>query len=238
MAGYYSRHLSGTRLKEVYDLASPRIRQYLQAEIDHVIDLVTARDRILELGCGYGRALKEIAPHVSRAVGADVSRATVESATLYLREVVNVDLVRMDAARTAFCENSFDAVICIQNGISAFGVDRSTLLAEAIRLARPGGLVLFSTYSPKIWEARLDWFRAQSAAGLVGELDEPRCRAGTIVCKDGFQSFTVSGEEFSELVYGIGQTPRVNEIDGSSVFVEVVKKPRGTDGGKPMPVTP
>jgi len=225
MAGYYSKHLSGARLEEVYELASPRIRRYLRAEISHVVDLVTGMDRVLELGCGYGRALKEIAPHVKRAFGVDVSLPSVEYATSFLRGVANADLACMDAVRTGFRDNSFDAVICLQNGISAFGVSRPTLLAEAVRLARPRGLVLFSSYSPGIWDARLDWFRAQSKAGLVGELDEARCRAGTIVCKDGFQSGTVSGGEFSRLFRSIGQTPRIHEIDESSVFGEVVKKP-------------
>ena len=136
----------------------------------------------------------------------------------------------MDAARTGFRDASFDAVICIQNGISAFGVSRPLLLTEATRLTRDGGLVLFSSYSPRIWEERLEWFRAQSKAGLVGELDESQSRDGTIVCKDGFRSFTVPGEEFSALFRGIGESPIIREIDGSSVFAEVVKS-----GGRPEP---
>jgi len=226
MAGYYPKHLSGARLREVYELASPRVRQYLRAEIGHVVESVTGLDRLLELGCGYGRALKEIAPHVGRAVGADVSHETVQYGTLILRGVPNCDLVCMDAARTGFHDSSFDAVICIQNGISAFGVSRSALLAEAVRTAKSGGRILFSTYSPRIWADRLDWFRAQSRAGLVGELDERHSTAGTIVCRDGFRSETVSGREFSKLFRKVGQRARINEIDGSSVFAEVVKRPK------------
>lgn len=225
MAGYYSKHLSGPRLQEVYALASPRIRQYLQAEIDHVVDRVTGMGRLLELGCGYGRALKEFAPHVGWAVGADAAGSTLAHGTRFLREVANCELVRMNASRTGFRDGAFDAVVCIQNGISAFGVAGPVLVGEAVRLARHGGLVLFSSYSPDIWKERLDWFRAQSTAGLVGELDESRSREGTIVCKDGFRSRTVTGEEFSSLFEAIGQTPQVDEIDHSSIFAGVVKKP-------------
>jgi len=226
MSGYYSKHLSGARLQKVYDLASPRIRQYLRAEIDHVLEAVSGMNLVLELGCGYGRVMKEVAPHVRRVVGADVSGSSLRYAVKFLDDVSNCDLVCTDASRTGLRANSFDPVICIQNGISAFGVGHSTLVAEAVRLARPGGRVLFSSYSPGIWEARLDWFRAQSAAGLVGELDETRCRAGTIICKDGFQSSFVSGDEFSCLFRSIDQPPRIREIDGSSIFAEISKKPK------------
>ena len=52
----------------------------------------------------------------------------------------------MDAAALGFRDRVFDVVVCIQNGISAFKVDRRALIAEAIRVTRPGGSVLFSSY--------------------------------------------------------------------------------------------
>lgn len=224
MANYYSEHLTGARLREVYEVASPRIRQYLEAELSHVVDLVSNLDRVLELGCGYGRALKEIAPRVGRVVGCDIARSTLEYATSFLHQVRNCDLLRMGADRTGFRDDSFDAVLCIQNGISAFRVNPLTLVAEAVRITRKGGLVLFSSYSPGIWEARLEWFRAQSRAGLVGDLDEQLSKSGTIVCRDGFRSTTVTAQDFSTFFEKIGQHAQIREIDGSSVFAEVVKE--------------
>ena len=38
MSEYYSRKLSATRLKQVYEVAFPRITQYLDAELDHVLE--------------------------------------------------------------------------------------------------------------------------------------------------------------------------------------------------------
>lgn len=223
MADYYSKHLSGSRLQEVYEIASPRIRQYLDAELRHVTDLVKGRDKVLDLGCGYGRVLKEMAPHVGRMVGCDVSRSTLAYARSFLQAVENYDLVRMTADRTGFRENSFDGVVCVQNGISAFGVNPTSLVAEAVRVSREGGLIVFSGYSPRIWEVRLEWFRAQSRAGLVGQIDERLSRGGTIVCKDGFRSTTVTGPDFSTLFRKAGQRARILEIDESSIFAEVVK---------------
>jgi SAM-dependent methyltransferase len=226
MGSYYEERLFGSRLQRVYDLASPRIRQYLDAEVRYVIDQAQGASRVLELGCGYGRVLKEVAPHVARIAGNDISRASLELAASHLKAFRNCDLFRMDAIQLAFRDGIFDAVFCIQNGISAFGVDRHRLVAEAVRVAKDGGTILFSSYSPRIWADRLDWFRAQSRAGLVGEIDESRSVDGTIVCKDGFRSTTVGSDEFRALFAELDLAVTVREVDGSSVFARAVKGAR------------
>ena len=37
MPGYYSEKLSAERLQKVYRVATPRVKQYLAAEIDYVL---------------------------------------------------------------------------------------------------------------------------------------------------------------------------------------------------------
>jgi hypothetical protein len=91
-------------------------------------------------------------------------------------------------------------------------------------VAKDGGVILFSSYSPKIWEARLEWFREQSRFGLLGKIDEEKTCDGTIVCRDGFRASTVSGEEFVELFGEFGLDASIVEVDESSVFCKVIKK--------------
>ena len=224
MGGYYRDHLVGADLQRVYELASPRIRQYLRAEIEHVVTQVRGSARVLELGCGYGRVLGEIAPQVGRAVGIDISPGNLRSAESYLREHRNCDVALMDAVRLGFQDAQFDATICVQNGISAFRVDPSRLIAEAIRVTRVGGRVHFSTYSPRIWPDRLEWFRAQARDGLIGALDESQTGNGTIVCLDGLRLTTGSGEKFQALFAEHGQLAQIHEVDQSSVFADVTKR--------------
>lgn len=223
MGGYYEDRLSGERLRRCYEIAPPRIRRYLEAEIEFAVEQVRGLKRVLELGCGYGRILREIAPGVSTAVGCDTSRRSLEFGRTDMGPRGNVALLRTDAARLALASGTFDAVLCLQNGISAFGVDRRRLVAEAVRVTKASGLLLFSSYSPRIWEARLEWFRLQARAGLLGEIDEDRTGHGTIVCKDGFRATTVDGEEFTSLFEGVGLHPELREVDGSSLFCVVTK---------------
>jgi ubiquinone/menaquinone biosynthesis C-methylase UbiE len=221
---YYRHRLSSSKLLKCYQIAPPRIRQYLNAEIQFVMSHVQGAGLVLELGCGYGRAMKAVAPFVSTIVGNDISPESLELAKSYLKPHHNCRLTLMDASSMAFRSNIFDAVFCIQNGISAFGANQKQLVSEATRITKDNGLILFSSYSPKIWHERLNWFKKQSQAGLLGEIDDEKTRNGTIVCRDGFKATTVSPEQFKELFEKLGQEASIVEVDESSVFCKTIKK--------------
>ncbi len=219
---YYVDKLSAERLKHCYEIASPRIQQYLEAEVCHVLDNIHDGDLILELGCGYGRLLHRFAQKTGKVIGIDTSHASLLLAKEMLTTVSNYQVLRMDAVKLAFRDNVFDSVICIQNGISAFHVNQQELIRESIRITKPRGRVFFSSYSEKFWPERLKWFQQQSAAGLLGEIDYEKTRDGTIVCKDGFTATTVRPQEFLTLMAEFDVETRIVEIDESSLFCEIV----------------
>lgn len=218
MSGYYSEKLAADRLEKVYDEAPPRIRRYLEAEVAFVLSRIDKCNSVLDLGCGYGRILPKLASQASLTVGVDTSIASLKTAANRFGDRHGIMLAAMDAGNTAFKSGSFDAVACIQNGISAFGLDRLKLMKEALRVTRSGGVVLFSSYSENFWEDRLDWFRLQAKQGLLGEIDEDATGGGVIICKDGFKAKTVGRTEFETLANDLGLEPEIEEIDGSSLF--------------------
>jgi len=221
MSSYYSRKLSAERLKQVYDLATPRIKQYLESELSHVLEKIRPGDLVLELGCGYGRILPTLAAQAKWVAAIDVSRSSLHFAAVSLRSISNLSLCRMDAANLGFRDHSVDCVVCIQNGISAFHVNPRVLIFESVRVTRRGGHILLSTYSKKFWKERLEWFELQSRAGLVGEIDYEATKDGLIACKDGFTATTLGPEDFSRLTKGIDASVEIEEIDGSSLFCEI-----------------
>jgi 2-polyprenyl-6-hydroxyphenyl methylase/3-demethylubiquinone-9 3-methyltransferase len=221
MRGYYSDRLSADRLRRCYEIAPPAVKAYLEAEIDHVISTLSPGDRVLELGCGYGRVLARLGPHARSLFGIDTSLASLLAAREYLGAASSYRLAGMDATRLGFRDGVFDVVLCIQNGISAFAADKGDLFREAVRVARPGGLVLFSSYAERFWPQRLEWFEAQAAEGLIGPIDRERTRDGVIVCRDGFRATTVGPEEFKELAHSVELQAGVMEVGGSSLFCEL-----------------
>ena len=219
--GYYDEKLSAERLWRCYDIAPPRVRQYLQAEIDFVRSFVTPESLVLELGCGYGRALQPISGRAKGICGIDTSLASLIMARSFLKGCPDVDIQLMDAVQLGFKNRSFDLVFCIQNGISAFKVNRLELIKEAVRVIRPGGRALLSSYSDKFWQSRLEWFELQADEGLLGEIDYDKTGDGVISCKDGFRAVAVSPSEFLDLAGSLGLKAELHEIDSSSLFCEI-----------------
>jgi len=220
---YYREKLSANRLVRCYEVAPPRIKQYLDAEIKFTITNLHGGDLVLELGCGYGRVMREVSRFVSHVVGNDVSKESLDFARSYLGGCPNYTVSLMDASEMAFRSCTFDVVFCVQNGISAFGVDMRRLVAESVRVTKVDGTILFSSYSPRIWGARLEWFRRQSQLGLIGEIDEGKSRDGKIFCKDGFTATTVSSNCFVELFNEFRLDASIIEVDQSSIFCKVTK---------------
>ncbi len=223
MNEYYSDRLSGQRLERCYRIAPPRIARHLRAELDFVADIVGPFDLVLELGCGYGRVLTELCYNAGDVVGIDVSCESLEYAREYMGCSGAVELFQMNALSLGFDDDVFDVVVCIQNGISAFHVDPIELVRESLRVTRPNGFCLFSSYSDKIWEERLEWFSIQSEEGLLGEIDWEKTERGRIVCKDGFTATTFRESDFEEIASALGVEAHLLEIDSSSLFCCIEK---------------
>ncbi|MFW9845082.1 MAG: class I SAM-dependent methyltransferase [Candidatus Thorarchaeota archaeon] len=218
MSDYYSKKLSSNLLKRCYDIAPERVQQYLESEVSFVIEHINKSDSVLELGCGYGRVLRKLLSCASNIVGIDISQESLGLAKEYTRKDLRCDLVQGSAEKLPFSENSIDKVVCIQNGISAFKVDPKELIQESIHVTKPGGMCLFSSYSPNFWDHRLEWFKMQAEEGLLGEIDWNQTKEGVICCKDGFKATTFAESDFIDIISQLNLDAYVVEIDSSSVF--------------------
>lgn len=215
---YYAEKLHSSRLKECYDIAPLRIKQYLEEEIQFVLKYIKPSNVVLELGCGYGRVVRELTGKVKEVYGIDISEKNLNYAKKYLEGYRNIKLFQMNAKLLEFNDQMFDVTIAIQNSISSFGIKATKLIEESCRVTKNGGRVLLSSYSEKIWGDRLKWFYNQYEKGLIGEIDKDRTADGTIVCKDGFKATTFSREEFRNLVEEMNLEAEIEEVDNSSVF--------------------
>ena len=232
-AGYYAERLAAERLRACYELAPARVRAYLDAEIEFILERSSPSALVLELGCGYGRVLQRLASNARAVVGIDTSFPSLSLAREFLGRNASTHLVAMDATRMGFRDGAFDLTACIQNGICAFAVDPLKLFAEAMRVTRSGGIMLFSSYAARFWQDRLEWFELQAAHGLIGPIDYTATGDGVIVCTDGFKATTMSPDGFAALAARLGLSAGIVEVDASSLFCEIRLpfRERGCDTG-------
>jgi 2-polyprenyl-3-methyl-5-hydroxy-6-metoxy-1,4-benzoquinol methylase len=222
-SNYYAQELNSQKLFKVYETKFPRVKQYLDAEISFVRDNLTGNERVLELGAGYGRIVKELAGNCKSIVGIDISDESVSFGKEYLKDSPNAEIMTMDVHKLTF-EEKFDVILCLQNGLSAMKVTSSDLVEKILDMVSSGGKVYFSTYSEKFWEYRIMWFKEQAEKGLLGELDLDRTKDGVIICKDGFKAITHTPKDLKMIGDLSGCEYQIQEVDESSLFLIIHKK--------------
>jgi ubiquinone/menaquinone biosynthesis C-methylase UbiE len=138
---------------------NPAIRRN-HARIIELLDL-RREAALLDVGCGSGNYLIDIAPLVTRAVGIDQSTALLGIANSRGRDAgVEIELHRADALAMPFASETFDAVRTER--VLQYLPDPRAGLAEMIRVAKQGGRVVAT---------ELDWDTIVIDVGLGVERD-------------------------------------------------------------------
>ncbi len=108
-------------------------------QVGVVRPLSLGRD-VLEIGCGTGLILKEIAPFARQAVGVDISRGMLDHARRR-----GLSVVEGSATDLPFPDNSFDTIYSFK--VLAHVEDIRRAMSEVSRVLRPGGRAALEFYN-------------------------------------------------------------------------------------------
>jgi len=97
-------------------------QKFLKKEVEIVKELVNSKDKVLDVGCGNGRAIPEISPLVSKYVGIDIDEDYLSQARVLAKKFKNSRIIKLNVENLSdsFKENEFDKSFCLFNTISCF----------------------------------------------------------------------------------------------------------------------
>src|SRR5262249_32334540 len=115
----------------------------------HEVIGVRPDDELLDIACGPGSLTLELAPHVAKATGLDITPAMLDQARAAQARsgATTVDWIEGDAAHIPFPDGAFSLV----TSSAAFHhfEEPAAILAEMARVCRSGGKVVVSDVSPE-----------------------------------------------------------------------------------------
>jgi len=161
----------------------PEIREFLQAEVALLDEIVVDGMAVLDVGCGTGRHLALLRERLRIGIGVDYEHAYIVEAQ---RQAGGgrVHFVTGDATALPI-RAGFDVATCLTNTWGTMS-DKAGVLSEMRRLTPNARIRLLSVYAEASVPARREWYRRLGHVG-VDESEE------YLVTEGGFRS-----EHFSE----------------------------------------
>ena len=126
-----------------------------QLQVDLAKPLATGRD-LLEIGCGTGMILKELAPVARNAIGIDISPGMLAQA-----QARGLDVVVGSATDLPFQNESFDFICSFK--VLAHIEDIQKVMQEVARVLRPGGVAALEFYNSKSLRTLIKHLKAPHA---------------------------------------------------------------------------
>jgi len=147
---------------------------------------------VVDLGCGYGRHLRELLQWGHRAVGIDRSALLLDEARL---EAPGATLLRGDLRALPLHAGSMAAAFCFYSSMFLGSEeDAAFALTEAARVLRPGGSLVLTTDNPLRLAARPVAHFEEDVPGLGHVVEESSYDAGKAVDTVHKSLRTPSGE--------------------------------------------
>lgn len=183
-------------IQRVYKETPAVINGFFREELELLRKAAAMACNILEVGCGFGRAVP--------AMPAKASYSGIDIGYTYVLEAKHRNDRRNwicgDATKLPFAAQTFDCVFCIQNTLGNMEGIEARVVAECKRVCAPRGNIIFSVYSEDSFEVRRLWYDRLVDVSIFGRvwLDQKSPRIAR--SDTGWSSRCFDRDEFGKLI--------------------------------------
>lgn len=201
--------------------AFPEFAELAALESSFVQKHLTPNSVVLDVGCGVGKAMKQLAPHCGHVIGIDNNLAIVELGCVGLAGINNALLLCCDAQATCFAQETFDSCYLFSNTFGNFADKKITILHELNRVLKSDGQLFLSVFRRGSEQKRLN---AYKAAGMHTR----SARNGKVIFEDGFVSEDFTADQIVKMASQAGFRCSVFELN-SIEMMAVLSKVSGSE---------
>jgi 2-polyprenyl-6-hydroxyphenyl methylase/3-demethylubiquinone-9 3-methyltransferase len=202
--------------QDYIEKSSPMAKDWLFKETEFLKNNIPAQQKILDVGCGFGRDIKTLASFSKEIIGIDHQPKMILWAKENLSEYKNTFCFLQDAKKIDFSDNCFDIILCTGNTFGNFGNEKIKVLEEMKRVLKGDGKIIISVYSERAFIERLKGY-------LAVEFPIIKIDGTTCYTEGNTQSEQFTRQQLEELFSQAGLKSKINELNPISYICELTK---------------
>ena len=133
-------------------------RKWFNDEVAYLRKNITKNSKVLEVGCGDGRSIKDILSVTRDITGIDHDKKAVDDAKNNFRHYPKIKIIKAEATKLPFKKKTFDFVLCMTT-FANFGKKKYKVLDEMKRVLKDDGFIIISAYSDKAFKERMKLYK-------------------------------------------------------------------------------
>lgn len=195
---------------------TPLLKDWLKKENNYLKKHIKGNSVILDIGCGFGRNIKELIGRNRKLFGIDCDRSVFRVVKKDLASYKNVSLFLERAEKLHFKDNTFDCVICMGNTFGNMS-SKTKVLNEVQRVVKKGGKIIISVFSENALQERAENLK-RAGFKIV------KTKNSKIFTKEGLITEQFTKEKLKNIFKKAGLKNKIVELNSISYICEIVKK--------------
>lgn len=135
------------------------IREYLEKENNFLVKKIKDDISLLDVGCGFGRHLKLLAPKINSAIGIDIDKKRIRESKTYLKKYKKIGTFAVSIENFQTLGLKFDYIICMNNTFGNLYYKKLMALKKMRRLIKDDGKIIISVHSCGAIYTKMRWYK-------------------------------------------------------------------------------